>query len=174
MCLLLICSDVLNALHRELNCTVQCAWIHSNLLPEQKTLCRSALDTRHCSAMHTVRRQKAEHCFSASVLQQTVQCSRLPPPAIDPPSKPKFLLLTLATTEELWEEQIKPIWRRKTMFYGSWLFSCSRKYGLLLKSKLDSLTTMTLSGGFQDKNQFNLNWNRPNVDKKIGDITRQQ
>ena len=152
------------------------AWLHRNVLPQQKALCRSALDTRHCSAMqHTVRRQKAAHNFSAAVLHQTtVQCSRLPPPAIDPPSKPKFLLLTLATTEELWEGQIKPFWRRKTMFYCSWLFSCSRKYGLVLKSKLDSLTTMTLSGGFQDKNQFNLNWNRPNVDKKIGDITRQQ
>ena len=66
------------------------------------------LDTAHCAQCNgkTQRTTAPEsaallhYSLTTAVLHQTVQCSRLPPPAIDPPSKPKFLLLTLATTEE--------------------------------------------------------------------------
>ena len=65
------------------------------------------LDTAHCAQCNgkkqrTTAPQSAallHYSLTTAVLHQTVQCSR-PPPAIDPPSKPKFLLLTLATTEE--------------------------------------------------------------------------
>ena len=107
-------SDVWNGLHCTTLCNVQdftASAEHCIVLPRQKkhfAAVYQTLDTAHCAQCNgkkqrTTAPQSAallHYSLTTAVLHQTVQCSRLPPPAIDPPSKPKFLLLTLATTEE--------------------------------------------------------------------------